>query len=354
MDVGARSFLPRLNLGPQLSSQAPHAAEHLKKRDSTQFRANVLRSRASSGSEASLRKFQQPRPESLLSLTRSRLDALGQQHTEGEFTMAFESSTSGTESSTQSSHDGVHFPGLRVGLGIGVDEKPLPSIPSSHALTRSRKINSEFDDIVYPQFDTNEGSLGQSTRLGFSFKPGDDADILTQDTSDDLNLKDMTSVRIYQQRTTFSREQSESSNTSDRWADGAHLKSKPFAHKLKPQSSRSRDSQDRQSLARDDSTSSIITAVRDNSGRSSIDSSKQSSQGMRQSLNRSSSSSEAVTAAVRAFASASASNRNSSRKGSSTGTREGSLKGDDSPRIDEVDKLPNEQNQRTDPGRSET
>jgi hypothetical protein len=284
------------------------AAGLLGKRPSTNFGSNITRSRASSGSQTSLTTFQEPIAKRLLSLTKSKLDALEQQQAEGEYRMTSDSFISGPESSTHSSHYDVPFPGLHVGLGIGVDEKPLPELPSNHAPTNLGKTIGGFDNVAYPRFDTGRESLEKPSPLGFSFKPGDDSDILTQKILDDLSMKGMTGVRKSRHYTTYSEEQSEAPNTSRQSEQGGRLKVTPVTHKL--QSKPSQDIQVHDSLKREDSTSSIITAVRDNSGRSIVDSSRQSSQSMRQRLKTNSGGSGAVTAAVRALASASAGTSN--------------------------------------------
>jgi hypothetical protein len=214
----------------------------------------------------------QPAPERLLSLTRSSLDALEQQQAEGEYGMTFDSSTS--EPSTQSSHDEKASMRSRIKLGINIDEKPLPRIPSDHEQNKSGQTASGFDDTLYRQRTASSGSLETSHQMGFSFKPGDDADILAQTTTRNLKTRSMVAARPYQMRTASSEGKSEASNTTLKSAEGTwHLKSALSTYKPKLQTKPGRDLQDRESLQRDDSTSSIITAIRDNSGRSSVDSS---------------------------------------------------------------------------------
>jgi hypothetical protein len=286
-----------------------------------------------------------------LSLTSSKVDALEQQQAEEGYGMAFDSSTSGPESGTQSSHCGTVY--SRVGLGIDVDEKPLPKLPGRERNKLEHTANGLYDTVC-PQFDVGGETLETPSQLGFSFKSGDDADILAQSSARDSKPTSKVGLRTHQQSTTSSEGKSEASNTTVRNVEGSwQLKSTPVSYKPKIKSKLDRDSQDRELLQRDDSTSSIITALRDNSGRSSVDSSRQSSQGVRQKLNRNSGSNEAITAAVRALASASASARNSSRKGSSSGTREGSVKGEESPRIDEVDEVSIKSSQKTGSARKE-
>jgi len=288
----------------------------------------------------------------LPSLTRSQPDALEQQQAEGEFGVAFDSSTSGPESSTQSIHDNVSHVEQRFGLGIDMNEKPLPDIPSN--VQPSGNTLSDPSVIKYLQRDTGRESLDASPQLGFSFKPGDDVEILAQNKGSDAHTRNRLGVRTYQRRPTASKEQSEVPNISSPSLEGERRrKSIPLSSKPKPQSKPgpARDIQDSESLKRDDSTSSIITAVRDNSGRnssrSSIDSSRHSSQGIRQRLNRSSGSSEAITAAVRALAGGPATTRSPAtrKNGSSSGKREGGSRGEGNPK--EGDEGSNKQSRKT-------
>lgn len=345
------SFHPRLNVKPQINTQTSlHGAGVLGKR---QFRTNILRSRGSSVSQGSLTTFDQPTPETPSSLMKPEFDALQQQQLEREYVMASDSSTSGPDSSTQSSHDDEKpYLQSRVGLGINIDEKPLPKIPSNHEPSRARRTVSDFSAARYPQFDSGGESVEMSP-LGFSFKPGDDMDILTEKTTRDLNTKSAVGIRTYQPRNATSREQSEESYTSAQSVEGSQPpRSTPLVHKSILQSKPGRDLQESEELKRDDSTSSIITAVRVDSRRSSVDNSRRSSQSARQRLSRNSGCNEAVTAAIRALAIASAGARASPRKGSSSGTREGSLRGEGSPRLDEEEDVLNKESQKASSARS--
>jgi len=292
------------------------------------LRADIIRPRGSSASEASLPMYQPPTPKGLSSLTRSKLDGLEQRQGEREHMLAFDLSASGPESSANHSHDDRPYPGSRVGLGIDIDEKPLPKIPLNQEINKSERIQEvgELGSSNYAPF----GAVGRSLEMSsFSFKPGDDTDILTQSMAKNLKTKSAAAIRTYQSRLTDCEEQLDRIYTSGQNVVGSRLpKSTPFGHKGKVHSKAGRDLQDYEALKRDDSNSSIITAVRVDSRRSSVDSSRHSSQNARQRLNRNSGSNEAVTAAVRALACASASARDSPRKGSIGGTREGSSRGE--------------------------
>jgi hypothetical protein len=301
---------------------------------------------------------QQLSPEKRLPrLATSQLDAFERQQAEREFGMAFDSSTSGPESSTQSSHDEVLHVEQRLGLGIDINKKPLPDIPSNPEPNISGHTIHYFHVPRYPQFDTGTETLEPSPQLGFSFKPGDDLDIIAHNTVRDGNAKDVLGVSTYQSRSTTSEEQSETSYMSTQCVGGARRpKSTPLSAKHKLQSKRgiARDIQDNESLKRDDSTSSIITAVRANSGHS-IESSRHSNRNLQQKLTRSSGSSEAITAAARAIAGAPASVRGSAstQKGSGFGAREKVSRGEESPRTEEGDKGSSEHSRKASSVRSE-
>lgn len=240
--------------------------------------------------------------------------------------MVFPPSISSRGSSTRSSRDGVPHLGSRVGLGIDIEEKPLPRIPPNQEPNKSRCTVSDFATLRYPQFDAGGESPEISPQLGFSFVPGDDTEILTQKPTKDLKSKRVVGIRTYEQRNAAPKQQSEESYPSMMQdAEGPMApKSTHVGYKPKLQGRPGRDLQDCDALKRDGSTSSIITAVCVGSRRSSVDSSRCCSQNARRGLNRNPGSNEAVTAAVRALASASASAsvRSSPRRGSNCGTRE--------------------------------
>ncbi|KAE9379285.1 hypothetical protein N431DRAFT_155923 [Stipitochalara longipes BDJ] len=333
-------FHSKLNARSQSNTRSSFQAEGISGK--RQPCANIFRSRGSSASQALLQIYQPPTPERLSSLARSKFDGVEQQQEDRENVLAFDSSASGLESSANSSHNEMPYLGSRVGLGIDIDEKPLPKIPSVQELDKSERTREvcEFGSSNYTLFDSGGGNPKMSS---FSFKSGDDTDILAQSMANNFETKSAAAIRAYQSRSTYSEEQPERTYPSGQDVEGSRLpKSTPFGHKAKIYSKPGQDLQDCEALKRDGSNSSIIMAVRVDSRRSSVDSSKHNSQNSRQRLNRNSGSSEAVTAAVRALAnSASMSARNSPRKGSSTGT---SSKGEKSPRIDERDETSDKAN----------
>jgi len=315
---------------PQNNIRSPFQVEAMSGK--SQLRTNILQSRGSSTSQAFPLVSHPRTPELLSSGARSRLDALEQQQEEREHGITLDSSVPSLASSANSSPDNLPRLRPRVGLGIDIDEKPLPKIPSIQELDKSEcspRVN-KFGSSNFAPFEASSNNLEMSS---FSFKPGDDTDILAQSMAKNFKLKSAAASMAHQPRSINSQEQIERMHIIGPNGDG----SKPPKHKAKVYGKPGRDPQEYEALKRDDSNSSIITQVRVDSRRSSVDSSRHSSQDTRQRLNRNSGSNEAVTAAVRALASASTSVRNSPRKGSSAGTREGSSKGEESPRIDEKD-----------------
>jgi hypothetical protein len=237
----------------------------------------------------------------LTSSRRAQLDALEQQQTEQEFGVIFDSSTSGPESSSQSAHS-------RLGLGIHPHEKPLPDIP--RGIRVSHCSTCEGTDTVTSgdagAVSTNHTMLHQ---MSFSFQPGDDADILAQVVSEDRANKHTSEVHMRQRTPKESGSRSETSSNDQIYFDSAEPSRKkrvPTNPSLKIKSSGKsshvpRNLQESDPFERGDSSSSIVTAVRDNSGRSA-NSSQNDTQSGWPNLECKSGSSEAVTAAKRALA----------------------------------------------------
>jgi hypothetical protein len=269
---------------------------------------------------------------------RSKLKALQQKQVEGDHGMSFDSSASGADSSTQSSLNGQRlYQESWVGLGLDTDEKLLPEKSTNKASTKPRRMVGNFGASKYPQFDPGGESM-EISPLGFSFKPGDDTDILTQKMTRALGSKTVVGIKTYQPCNSNSKEEPEESCRSTQMVvRSRRSKSTRLVIKPKLQGKPRRNLQEPLALTRDISTSSITTAVLANPQHSSGDSSRHRNQSARQRLTRNSGSNEAVTAAIRALEFASAGSRGSPRKGSSSGTGEGSLNGEESYRIDEVD-----------------
>jgi hypothetical protein len=247
---------------------------------------------------------------SIPELTKSHLEALERQQFEEQHGVSFDSSTSGT-SPNQSFQGKATGLGAGVELGIDIHDKLVPRIPQSPLLNMEAKTSSRSVS------ESNEGyqtELEEEPRpgdlMGFSFNPGDDTSILAQEAKYEVKKKKK-AARNYTRpdrspiasRNPEQRSESSTADTSPRRRSETPVQKQLRKSIAIANPAIARDTQESDSLRRDDSISSVVTAVRDNSGRSSAAGSIQNSQNSRQSLNRSAgSSSEAVTAAVRALA----------------------------------------------------
>lgn len=235
--------------------------------------------------------------------------------------MAFESSTeSGVDSNSVSFSSGFPSANNRqaFGLGIRIREKPLPDIPLSakeraKQTTLDRFLNVNQLQQVY-QDPNSPGEHVVSYQMGFSFQPGDDTDILAKSTESDRSKRKTLDEHLDDRVALVSTPESRPGTSSSKETPH-HPRGTPktdFKSKLPAIGKPSYVSrvQEHDQLNRMDSTSSMITAVRDNSGRSSTNGSQNNSQAGtgRPKLNRNagagtgSGSSEAVTAAARALA----------------------------------------------------
>jgi hypothetical protein len=229
---------------------------------------------------------------------------------EEQYGASSDSSTSAT-STNQSFHGTAS--GLRAGVGLGIDihDKPLPGIPQSPLLNMEAKTSSRSVS------ESNEGyqtELEEEPRPGdlmcFSFNPGDDTSILAQEAKYEVKKKAARNYTRPDRSPIASRNPEQPSESSTADTSPRRRSETPVQKQLRKSIATAnpaiaRETQESDSLRRDDSISSVVTAVRDNSGRSSAAGSIQNSQNSRQRLNRSAgSSSEAVTAAVRALAAA--------------------------------------------------
>jgi hypothetical protein len=225
--------------------------------------------------------------------------------------VSFDPSTSAT-STNQSFHGTASGLGAGVGLGIDIHDKPLSGIPQSPLLNMEAKTSSRS---------VSESSEGYQTKLeeeprpgdlmGFSFNPGDDTSILAQEAKYEVKKKKKKAARNYTRpdrspiasRNPEEPSESPTADTSPRRRSETPVQKQHRESIAIANPAIARETQESDSLRRDDSISSVVTAVRNNSGRSSVAGSIQNSQNSRQKLNRSAgSSSEAVTAAVRALA----------------------------------------------------
>jgi hypothetical protein len=259
--------------------------------------------------------------------------------------VVFESSTeSGADSSSISYRS--EFPAThgRQGLGIGLLEKPLPEIPISskeraRQTTLGRFLHGRKHSYSDPNSTTEYGERTSSYQMGFSFQPGDDEDLLGQRAERDRvtwkTVDEHLEHRSSPPRPSEARSDTPPSVQEPSYRPGGDIrptiKPKPSASGLystvTARLSQLPRVQGHDQLSRmDSSSSSVITAVRDNSGRSSANNSRTGRPKLNRNADTGSGSSEAVSTAATAAARAFASNKRSptiSRKGSVAGSGSG-------------------------------
>jgi hypothetical protein len=227
------------------------------------------------------------------SLTRSQLQDMEVHEGDQELGASFRSSTSGSNSSTYPLEGGIPG-GAPLGLGIALDihEKPLPNIPKDPPAGKAGRTRAERP----------EG-------MSFSFKPGDDEDLLAQGGAREVAKRHNLDEHIRHRRHTVHNQRTESPSINQQgetprkakvlsmMPDSRSRMSSTPSPSPSPTLHRLTDP-----LIRCDSTSSVVTAVRDNPGRGSVLGSQHGSRHGRPHLDRHTSSSEAVTAAARAIA----------------------------------------------------
>lgn len=275
----------------------------------------VLQPRASTGSfpiHTSPEELNEPVPPQgpnldLALLSKTQLADLERQRAHAEFGVAFDSSSE-SESSTNSP-DRKTETSLPVmapsGLGIGFQAKHTPVYPKGPVRQMREPTGSGG----------RYASLAQEapSQVAFSFRPGDD-EVLAQRARTGQTPRRIPERRSYHQRSTEAGEpHGESASVArDSVAETVVRPSKPEPAvpagrpaTLSRTSSRSRprEIQEAELVKRDDSNSSFVTALRDNSGRSSASGAQDHGQRRRR-LDRNSGSSEAVAAAARALAAA--------------------------------------------------
>ena len=274
------------------------------------------------------------------SLTKEQLEALEQQQSQ-EFGVQFESSVSGTSSNSVEHHSEV--PASRTPLlGLGILEKPLPEIPiSANERARQTTLDKYLRSRQHNYSDPNNGTPVKQVadyNMGFSFRPGDEEDVLARRSTElerarrkavDDQLRYRHSLQSLKTSGSYT---PSSSHATPRRPILAHVQESRA--KVSPKPTRLPRLQDNDHVLgrMDSSSSSIITALRDNSGRSSTNNSLAG----RPKLERNgegtgtgnSEAVSAVTAAARAYAaSKKRSSSESARKGSGEVGRE--TKGND-------------------------
>lgn len=222
------------------------------------------------------------------SFTQSQAEDIGGHDREPGFESVFNSSTSESSSSAYRVEGGA-TPGAALGLGIVID-KPLPNIPT----------NPPAGEVGSTRTERPEG-------MSFSFKPGDDEDLLAKGEAREFAKRHDLEEHIRRRRHTVHNQRAETPSTSQ-GETPRRPKIRTIMSELRSKTSTAPSpspsplpflQRPSDLLMRGDSTSSVVTAVRDGSvGNSSA----LGSQHGRPSLDRHASSSEAITAAARAIA----------------------------------------------------
>ncbi len=276
-------------------------------------------------------------------LTKLQQQVLQWQKGEQDPDMSFYSATSTMDSGTieGDSTKGSAQISLDVNIVDNQDKSllviPKKAIPGPNKLTRHTMF--DFPVTNYPQFITGPeevplpGLPSPPSQMGFSFQPGDDTGLfshLPQHNSSDTTQKILATYLGHRSSTTSASHPETSSFNTDAVGRSNHAKSSQSEPEVQLTTSSDHfdveaSLQDHGTFKRETSDSSIITAVRDNSGRSSVNVDGSKSQPRRQRLGRSSGSSEAVAAAQRALAGTAASktkdrNKNLSKDKKSSGS----------------------------------
>ncbi|TVY16724.1 hypothetical protein LARI1_G005250 [Lachnellula arida] len=254
------------------------------------------------------------------SLTHSQAEDTGGHGGEPGFESTFNSSTSESSSSAYRVEGGATA-GAALGLGI-VIEKPLPNIL-----------------VNLPAAEVGSTRTERPEDMSFSFKPGDDEDLLAQGEAREVAKRHDLEEHIRRRRHTVHNQRAETPSINQGETQ-RRPKIRSIMSELRSKTSTAPSPSPSPSpflqrpsdlLMRGDSTSSVVTAVRDGS---SGNSSALGSQHGRPSLDRHASSSEAITAAARAIAASKkkAAGRNhkqhrSEPLGQGVDSREGSMNG---------------------------
>jgi hypothetical protein len=248
-----------------------------------------------------------------------QLESLEKQHKEHIYVLPSYESSSDFGASTDSMSQDLTTQDNQLGLGIITEEKPLPDLPGARPRTGHIKSEVSVKEMEL------EAPLNKE--MGFSFQPGDDTNMLAR--TDEIHNTHKRMLEDLQKRFTATEIRSETPviTTSTKLSPE---RSSPN-NNLHPESKRSAATSDGASSnlhihdlpSRGGSTTSVVTAIREHSGRSSVSSSRNESRTGRHHPDRQSGSNEAVTAAARAFAANK--NKNGGRK-----KRTSSMPSDDS------------------------
>ncbi|KAH6719857.1 hypothetical protein BKA61DRAFT_667767 [Leptodontidium sp. MPI-SDFR-AT-0119] len=314
-----RFFKTRIKTNPQ---DSPNVANN--ERNKTPSR--ILQPRASTGSfalYASPAQMDEPTSHNetanvdLAEVSKAKLKALARQRAHEEFGVEFDSSESESESSTNSHHEKFSPVAIPKGLCIryqklDASKSMVPKKPST--LSMNESYTSQYETL----------SKDSPQQMGFSFRPGDDMEALAQRQRTGRTPRRPVGQYSRRQSSAEIDGQSEDAGIVQlrKLELSPHARIDPRVGVRRPPmttsrpSSRPRDLQDSEGLKRDDSGGSFVTALRDNSGRSSANGSQNNSQARRR-LDRNTGSSEAVTAATRALSSAGAKRSSAQRKSGS-------------------------------------
>ncbi|KAG0646694.1 hypothetical protein D0Z07_6211 [Hyphodiscus hymeniophilus] len=215
-------------------------------------------------------------------LTKVQLKALERQQAQ-EFGVNFESSVSGADSSSVSHHSDIP-PQRTPLLGLGIHEKPLPEIPiSANERAKQTTLDKYLSSRQHSYSDPNTPTpVKQSVDYEkvFSFRPGDDDELVGRRSSDrDRAQRSAVDEHLGYRPSMPNLKTGPITPTSDRKTTShrprlARLEDKKTFVSPKPSQLPRIQDNDHILGRMDSSSSSIVTAVRDNSGRSSASNSQ--------------------------------------------------------------------------------
>ncbi|RDL40379.1 uncharacterized protein BP5553_00358 [Venustampulla echinocandica] len=260
------------------------------------------------------RNIYTPRP------SRSQLEAMDRKDRERVLGLGSDSSSSSlNESSFPSQHrDSLSIDKLHS-LGIATDDNPLPhSPPTSSYLEAQLRMDTPSPKQRLHLENEFPGLGPRPGQMSFSFQPGDDAHILTPAEAMELAKSNRLKGHVRQRKLGNQNKRLDTLNQNSPNTRGAYNKNKP--NPVKTRSTLSNHQTNRRSdepsnsansnrtklekpqpLTRNNSGSSIVTAICHNSGPGSAAGSRPESRNSRPHPDRQVTRSEAITAALRAF-----------------------------------------------------
>jgi hypothetical protein len=271
------------------------------------------------------------------SLTTSKLEAFALQQEE-DCGVIFESSVSGSQSGSSSPpHSRVPARPKLQSVGLGIHEKPLPRVPATGS--QVSKSTLELDSRKSSPETRIPMENVEGLEMGFSFRAGDDEDSLTRRSESDRGqLKTVDKLLDDALPSGFDLMDFGPKTSSSRAIEPARQPTpvtEPEAQAslaTKPPQRSHLQHRDQELDRVDSSSSSVITAVRDSSGRSSTNNSqigrprlKRGTDHSGNSGSRGSGNRDAAAAAARAYA---ASHKRPSMESSVQGSVSGETRGD--------------------------